>query len=452
MTEISAQAGSSVVPSIVQNNTETDQKYGKIHNASQQVDTLRQVLEDNKQKIGFFLGAGCPLGVYDNNGTESLNLIPDIKNLTTQVIEALDKEDANASSGIEYRKAWDAICKECKGCREAPACGECHGQSCPIATVPTVEDVLTELRILSSRKRNSNVLDMTKDALNSLDDIICSSIKGVMSKELPSHRCSYTRFASWIGGVARSFPVELFTPNYDLLFEQAFERQSLPHFDGFVGTREPWFDLASIEHDVIPLRWTRLWKLHGSINWEQIEEIKNGKTTTRVVRVAREAQKKVMIYPSHLKYDQSRRMPYLAMLDRLRAFFRGESSGRGHSDQRTHGSPRLIICGYSFIDDHFNEILLDGLRGNLKAQCFALMYSTLDAHERAVEYAKSQPNLTVLASDGAVVGTRVGQYRAGTSGDGEHLPWLHDVEVPTDETTFRHVANRVTLYQPIRHV
>ena len=43
---------------------------------------------------------------------------------------------------------------------------------------------------------------------------------------------------------------------------------------------------------------------------------------------------------------------------------------------------------------------------------------------RVVEYASKQSNLTVLAWDGAVVGTRVGRYRDGTSGGPEHAPWL----------------------------
>ena len=36
-----------------------------IHDASQQAKNLRQVLEEGKQRIGCFLGAGCPLGIYD---------------------------------------------------------------------------------------------------------------------------------------------------------------------------------------------------------------------------------------------------------------------------------------------------------------------------------------------------------------------------------------------------
>ncbi|MCM3566015.1 MULTISPECIES: SIR2 family protein [Comamonadaceae] len=369
-----------------------------LHDAAQQARNLRQVLQDDKQRIGCFLGAGCPLGIYDAAGKDSVVLIPAIVELTKRVAAGLEASDSASGATSKFKAHWDALCVECKPSDDKD---------------PTVEDVLTELRTLANRRGTAEILGMSKENLSDLDNKVCALIATEMRKPLPAYRSSYNRFASWVGGVQRDAPAEIFTPNYDLLFEQALEQHPLPHFDGFVGSREPWFDLASIEHDVIPARWTRLWKLHGSINWEKSEEIVNGAKITRVVRVTREAAAgKVMIFPSHLKYDQSRRMPYLAMLDRLRAFFHGKDA------------PRLVVCGYSFLDDHLNEVLLDGLRGNRNAQCFALMYSGLGQHSRVVDYAVKQSNLTVLAWDGAVVGTRVGLYRPGTIGGHEHTPWL----------------------------
>lgn len=396
-----------------------------IHDAAQQARILRQVLQDDKQRIGCLLGAGCPLGIYDEVGTKSMVLIPAVVELTKRVAEGLQTCDtADAATGItsDFRKKWDWLCEECK-----PTDG----------SSPTVEDVLTELRTLANRRGSTLIAGMTKKILQDLDDKICALIATQMRVPLPEYRTSYNRFASWIGGVRRDAPVEIFTPNYDLLFEQAFEQHPLPHFDGFVGSREPWFDLSSIEHDAIPARWTRLWKLHGSINWEKSEEKMNGTKGTRVVRVTREAELgKVMIFPSHLKYDQSRRMPYLAMLDRLRAFFHGKLiKSRGDAGRPEEDAPRLIVCGYSFLDDHLNEVLLDGLRGNRNAQCFALMYSNLEDHPRVVEYAVKQGNLTVLAKNGAVIGTRAGWYRTGTSGGDEHKPWLYEEAVNSAAST-----------------
>jgi len=403
-----------------------------IHDAAQQARNLRHVLQDDKQRIGCFLGAGCPLGIYDAGEVKSLILIPAVVELTKRVaagLEALDKKPASVST---YRKSWDVLCGECK-------LGD--------GKEPTVEDVLTEIRTLANRRGSAEVLGMTKAALIELDEKICSLITVEMKQSLPAHRCSYHRFASWVGGLHRHSPVEIFTPNYDLLFEQAFEQHPLPHFDGFVGSREPWFDLSSIEHDAIPARWTRLWKLHGSINWEKIDETINGIPITRVVRVTGHAPAgKVMIYPSHLKYDQSRRMPYLAMLDRLRAFFRGEARKQhAEADRKEEDAPRLIVCGYSFLDDHLNEVLLDGLRGNRSAQCFALMYSNLADHPRAVEYAVKQSNLTVIAKDGAVVGTRQGHYRKASPGGDDYKPCLVEEELTTADpkSPQKHMRSRL---------
>lgn len=396
--------------------------FDAIHDAAQQARILRQVLQDDKQRIGCFLGAGCPLGIYDAEGKDSIVLIPAIDELTKRVANGLDACDKVDGATSRFREYWDSLCKEC----EPNA-----GKAC------TVEDILTEIRTLTNRRGNALVLGMTKKILQDLDDQICALVTEQMRKSLPSNRCSYHRFASWIGGLHRLSPVEIFTPNYDLLFEQAFEQHPLPHFDGFVGSREPWFDLASIEHDAIPARWTRLWKLHGSINWERAEELVNGNPVARIVRVTGVAESgKVMIFPSHLKYDQSRRMPYLAMLDRLRAFFHGEAiKKRGDAANRDEDAPRLIVCGYSFLDEHLNEVLLDGLRGNRNAQCFVLMFSNLSDHPRVVDYAEKQGNLTILAKDGAVVGTRVGLYRPGTAGGEEHNPWLYEEDSITTDLT-----------------
>lgn len=381
----------------------------KVHDASQQARLLRTALQDDKQRIGFFLGAGCPLGIYDDKEEKSLGLIPAVIPLTRKIATELQALDTSKGAGSALKKHWDCIAAECKGSGAAD---------------PTVEDILTELRTLMNRRGSGDVSGMKKAELGPLDQQVCGLIMGAMKQSLPAHRCSYHRFASWIGGVQRLSPVEVFTPNYDLLFEQAFEQHPLPHFDGFVGSREPFFDLASIEHDAIPTRWTRLWKLHGSINWERLDETVAGKTVTRVVRVTREADaSKVMIYPSHLKYDQSRRMPYLAMLDRLRAFFRSDANRKDSSP------PLLVVCGYSFLDDHLNEVLLDGLRGNRKAQCFALMFGKLADVGPAVACAEKLHNLSLIARDGAIIGNRIGLYRDGTTGGEAHKPWLYDEDV-----------------------
>lgn len=360
----------------------TPPKLAAIHDAPHQTRLLREALQSDKVRIGYFLGAGCPLGIYDEKDEKSLGHIPDVAGLTKKVCELLAADDK--ADSLQLLPRWTAIETACKG---------------DSLKEPNVEHLLTEIRTVCARRGASMVDGLSKSDLQDLDTTVCDHIAKIVGVRLPSHRCSYNRFASWVGGLQRIAPIELFTPNYDLLLEEALEQHQIPHFDGFVGAREPFFDIASIEQDAIPSRWTRLWKLHGSVNWQK----RDGGGVFRVAGIADKG--KAMIYPSHLKYDQSRRMPYLAMLDRLKAFFR---SG-GHSEG--HGPPVLVVCGYSFCDEHLNELILDGLRGNRAAQCFVLAYSSLADSRSVVELAVRQPNLSVIAWDGAVIGTREGSYK-----------------------------------------
>ena len=83
-------------------------------------------------------------------------------------------------------------------------------------------------------------------------------------------------------------------------------------------------------------------------------------------------------------------MPYLAMMDRLRQFLSTPSSA-------------LVVIGYSFGDQHLNDLMIQGSQG---IPIFALMYGRLDDHTHAIDLACKRPNLSLIAADGAVVGTK----------------------------------------------
>jgi hypothetical protein len=343
-----------------------------MHDLSHQIILVREALRSEKRRLGFFLGAGCPLGIYDKDGSASIKHIPDVAGLTLTIAAKL-AEDKSLKDLLD---CWNKLTTACTS------------DKCKI---PNVEHILTQLRTICALKGASPVDAMTVENLRKLDTNICDLIVSLVGNSLPEYKNAYHRFAIWVKQLDRTYPLEVFTPNYDLLVEEAFEKFRVPFFDGFVGSREPFFDLAAMEQDKVPDRWARLWKLHGSINW-----IKQSDDSVFRCHPPKQGQQ-VMIYPSHLKYEQSRRMPYLAMCDRLKAFFR-------------ETNPVIVLCGYSFADEHLNELLLDGLRGNRSAHCFALIYSKLENHEQAVRCAENLSNLSLLAWDGAVVATRRGSY------------------------------------------
>lgn len=256
---------------------------------NRQIGFLQQCLSSDKKPLGFFLGAGCPVAIKIGPDRDA-SLIPDIAGLTKVIREEmLDSDD--------YRPLFNLI--------EEHFRVDGRGEF-------TVEDVLTHIRALRSVVGNGEVRGFSSLQLEYLDDHICQLIHRVMDRSLPeSFDTPYHKVAEWVNAVRRDNPVEFFTTNYDLLLEEAFEEFHVPYFDGFAGARNPFFDLRSIEEDSLPKRWVRLWKLHGSINWYQIANkgVYRGKTESSV-------GVKRVIHPSHLKYQESRRMPYLAMIDR----------------------------------------------------------------------------------------------------------------------------------------
>lgn len=333
------------------------------HSPYRRATDLLQRLAPGKMRVGFFIGGGCPLAVPVDVGGKTKPIIPEITGLTVLVKESLD---GDKDLKVVAQTAWDRV-----AARGIPT--------------PTVEDVLSHIRTLKSLC-GKEIDGFTDDLLGKLDRAICDKIREIVNKDLPQSDTPYHVLASWIQAIPRSKPVEIFTTNYDLLLEQALEEQRVPYFDGFVGSDSAFLDLESMTEDDLPARWARLWKIHGSINWWM--------TVRKKIRRSRDpvAGEQLLIYPSHLKYDESRQMPYYAMLDRLRVFLR--------SDQCV-----LLTCGYSFGDEHINAYIGQGLAGNPNVACFGMIFGDRVTAPKAIELAKRHANFTLLAADGGVVGT-----------------------------------------------
>ena len=176
--------------------------------------------------------------------------------------------------------------------------------------------------------------------------------------------------------------------------EQALEDTSIPYFDGFVGSRQSFFDLRSVEDNLIPKHWSRLWKIHGSINWYQ----KTNKEVFRSDAFKNDGKDaSFLIYLSHLKYDQSRKMPFLALSDQLSRFLKQPSAA-------------LILCGYSFNDDHINDTIVNALKSNPTAIVIALMFGNMktdnkENYPKGVEIAQKRHNISFWTNDEAIIGT-----------------------------------------------
>ncbi|MEZ5199115.1 MAG: SIR2 family protein [Bacteroidales bacterium] len=350
------------------------------HDAYRQIGYIQQALSQNRKPVGVFLGAGCPFGVEIEYPFSDIRtkkqyqypLIPDVLGLTKIITDKL-------KSNNDIPSPYDKLIKQMEEDQ---------------INNPNIEDLLSQLRALKQVAGKGMVREFVASELNTLDDDICNIISEEVNKELPFRDSPYHSLAIWARSIPRQKPVHIFTTNYDLLIEQALEETACPYFDGFIGSKNAFFDLGTVEdEELLHPRWCRLWKIHGSINWK-IDKEQNVVRSDKI-----EKDENYLIYPSHLKYDQSRKMPYLAMLDRIKEFI-------------LYPSSILFTSGYSFSDDHINNVMVQALQSNPTAMCFAFVYGNLndEKYVKAKQCAMQVPNLSLIAFDKGIVGRLEGDW------------------------------------------
>jgi len=259
-----------------------------VHNPDQYMASLRQIIAQGRKRIGLLVGAGAPAGIYAPGADKPL--IPDVAGLTAKTLEAL-KDD--------YGTTLDAVRQEIDR--------------------PNIETILSRVRSLAGVIGETKVHGLDGGGYKGLSESICKQIGIIVNQPLYEGSSPYSDFVTWISGTGRDHPVEIFTTNYDMLFEQALERMRAPYFDGFTGARQPFFDPSSVANNDLPARWTRLWKLHGSLGW-------TANTRGEVIRTGNESATH-LVFPEHLKYEQTQKAPYSALFDRLRAFLMTKDTG-----------------------------------------------------------------------------------------------------------------------------
>jgi hypothetical protein len=262
-----------------------------------------------------------------------------------------------------------------------------------------IETILSRIRSLSKVIGKSKIHDLDGDGFRTFSEDICVEIGKIVNVRLPKNGSAYSDLVNWITGISRDHPVEIFTTNYDLLFEEAFESVRAPYFDGFTGGREPFFDPVSVSSNDLPSRWTRLWKLHGSLGWKASYK-------GEVVRTGNETATH-LVFPEHLKYDQTQKAPYAALFDRLRTFLATPDT-------------LLISIGFSYADAHVSARIDEALASNPSASVFAFQYKKLSDEVAACDLAKRRPNLSVYAPDKAMV-------------NGIEGPWQVPTELPSKD-------------------
>lgn len=322
-----------------------------VHNPDQYMASLRQIIAQGRKRVGLLVGAGAPAGIFPSGSDKPL--IPAVAGLTDMIM---------ASLNAEYGGPLSAVRAEIEN--------------------SNIETILSRVRSLAGVIGKTKVHDLDGIGHKKLSEAICMEIGKIVNQPLPAGPSPYTEFVTWISGTGREHPVEIFTTNYDLLFEQALERTRVPFFDGFTGSSEPFFDPSSVASNDLPARWTRMWKLHGSLGWA-------ANARGEVVRTGR-ADATHLVFPEHLKYDQTQKAPYAALFDRLRAFLMTPDT-------------LLIATGFSFADAHISARIDECLAANPSASVFAFQFKPLEQEVHACDIAGRRANMSLYSPDKAMI-------------------------------------------------
>ncbi len=333
-------------------------------NVITEIKELKNQLSYSK-RYAFFFGAGtsCALGV------------PNIATLTSSVEDLLKEKN---------KENFKVIKQDLES-------------SIPDKTI-NIEDILNQIRqirMITREREDKKYLEITGKSAKELDNSICKSIYEIISqKESDADLTNTKRFFAWLSMQNKNYSSEVFTSNYDMIIEKSLEGINYPYFDGFVGAYEPFFWQESIDKFVdnndLTKDWIRLWKIHGSLNWfwkvnDGKEQIIRGSKISDIRTLSNE----LVIYPSKEKYNSSRKQPFVSYFERLKKVL-------------TSGEVLFVFSGYSFSDQHINDIVFDALRQNNRLHI--VVFSYLDEEvENLYKILSSYLNISVYGPQKAIL-------------------------------------------------
>jgi hypothetical protein len=346
------------------------------HDPREFVRGLQQILVSDNKRIGFLSGAGTsmilekPDGTDDKGNPKYKSLIPGTTTMTNIVVSELKDKNALAVKAIEKELNTDGL---------------------PFH----IENLISKISQKELVVGTETLCGLNKTELHDLKKLIEEKIKQLVSihNEVGffDWEITHYKFAQWIHDATRKSCVEIFTTNYDYLFEISFEKFTIPYFDGFIGAYSPFFHSGSLEDDTLLKGWTKLWKLHGSLGWDYDEPNK------KIIRTNKDSGK-IMIFPSVMKYDNSKKQPYVSYIDRLSRFLRTDDT-------------ILFISGYSFGDQHINDTIINALAKSKTSNAIAFLYDDFDENSDVTKLAKEERRLSIYGKRNAVIGGRFGKWK-----------------------------------------
>ena len=231
-----------------------------------------------------------------------------------------------------------------------------------ITTEKDIESLLSHVLLMEK------VDEAKASQLKPLREQLEKNIREACRLTLDVNNAPHKNFLDKITARKASEPrVQLFTTNYDTLFEQAAQEGGYAVIDGFSFTSPRIFSGRYFDYDIVQRERTRLkdegsfvskvfhlYKMHGSLTWERTEQ-------GRVQQVD-STESPLIVYPASDKYESSYEQPYFEMMSRFQQALRRENT-------------LLIVLGFGFRDKHIQNVILEAVNQNPSFQLVIVNYN-----------------------------------------------------------------------------
>lgn len=283
---------------------------------------------------------------------------------------------ASSAAGMSFKGFEN--CKDIFDC-QIQSYATAAGRECPNIEdyIRLANELLRGLEILNDSRKDALHVELN-DVLKTFANSILLSEKNIITAENSEEAFNYLisflmSFASRSGTRDR---LNIFTTNYDRVVEEGADLAGLHLLDRFVGSLNPIFRSSRLNIDMHynppGIRGeprflegvARYTKLHGSVDWIQVQSEKNTQNIIRRVGIPLGADNivdylrapglynadvlKMMIYPNAAKDRETAMYPYVDLF-------------RDMAAATCKPNSTLVTYGYSFGDEHINRIIEDML-------------------------------------------------------------------------------------------
>lgn len=178
------------------------------HDPLEYVRGIKQILISDKKRIGFLFGAGSSLA----KKSDKTPTVPPIEPMTTEIVNTIGQSNEKYNVAIAEIKA------------------ELGEDNFNVETL--LSNLEQKFSLIGASTLNGllreDFLHLIKEVKKNIHRLVSVHIKEneeIIGRDI-IHELVHTDFADWIGHAERKYPIEIFTTNYDFLFELGLEGKS----------------------------------------------------------------------------------------------------------------------------------------------------------------------------------------------------------------------------------